>query len=507
MSKNESVIYGLGTRVDEYSEHSDILGLEKTIDECHAFIESISNEGPDAPLVHYFVANAHSAIRIIKESKDKSSSWAWESHSRSSELLSLRKATTHKDFIFLDDTRKCQIFTNLGNLFNNTGRTLQALNYWSKAIAVDSFFSMAVFNKAQGLRTLANLLYDDGHKYLIHNEAYKLARLIHDKQYTNKLESFSAQSVYQDASQYCNWWESVRSEYAQTLGMHHRNIEEYSESLGNSAQEIEYGKWCLKNTLFINPLNELGPHSLAAFDPFMLPNMNVQLGEGPYFFAMMQQLKQEYISARFMLYQGIHNNEQMHFSDSTIDHIDTLDAPEYGYWLETLKSSFKMAYGILDKIGCFLNEYLSLKIDKKRLYFRTLWYKKNSIKKGLREEFQELPNLPLRGLHWLSKDLMNSSQAIEQPQDYLDPEAQNIAIIRNEMEHGYLRVVGFRDIPSAWEGDFAMKITYSELVEKSLHVLKLAREALFYLGLSVCIEETMRAHEGPIIQNDLPYIP
>ena len=151
----------------------------------------------------------------------------------------------------------------------------------------------------------------------------------------------------------------------------------------------------------------------------------------------MQQMKQEFLSARFMLYQGLQNYGASHFSDETMQHVNTLDYPINGFFVEMIKTAFKTSYSILDKVGTFINEYFKLDINERNLSFRNVWYApyKKNRPKTLRECFDGRQNLPLRGLYWLSKDLMNSPTTADPPEEYLELEAEAILKLRNRLEH------------------------------------------------------------------------
>lgn len=56
-----------------------------------------------------------------------------------------------------------------------------------------------------------------------------------------------------------------------------------SFSFGDSEQEIQYRRWCLRNRLFINPLNDIGLHPISAHDILTTPAIVVKIGEGPYY--------------------------------------------------------------------------------------------------------------------------------------------------------------------------------------------------------------------------------
>ena len=83
---------------------------------------------------------------------------------------------------------------------------------------------------------------------------------------------------------------------------------EYTDKEG-----LAYRKWALHNGLFLNPLNDL-PFSEPCFaaDRLQLPNMIVKLDAKPVFHGMLNQLKQEYVFARYQYYCGLQTPENPH---------------------------------------------------------------------------------------------------------------------------------------------------------------------------------------------------
>jgi hypothetical protein len=78
--------------------------------------------------------------------------------------------------------------------------------------------------------------------------------------------------------------------------------------MGKSPEERRCRRWCLQNTLFINPLNDLGPLSIAAQDVLTLPSLIVSIATGPTvpeIIGFFNQMKQEFVSARYLYYEGI----------------------------------------------------------------------------------------------------------------------------------------------------------------------------------------------------------
>jgi hypothetical protein len=113
----------------------------------------------------------------------------------------------------------------------------------------------------------------------------------------------------------------------------------------------------LTNRLFLNPINDALERSVAADDGLALPSFVTKLGEPPTLIGFFNQLKQEYVSARWAYYGGTHS-DRPHFSDRSVSLFNTLDYPTYGLAIEHVRTSFRVAYSLFDKVAFFLNSYL-----------------------------------------------------------------------------------------------------------------------------------------------------
>jgi hypothetical protein len=214
-------------------------------------------------------------------------------------------------------------------------------------------------------------------------------------------------------------------------------------------------------------------------------------------------MKQEFVSARYLYYEGI-NPERGHFSDKEVVLFNTLDYPSYSLAVEKMKASFRTAYSLLDKIAYFLNHYLQLSIPEKQVSFRTFWYESQNKRNGLRKDFQQRRNWPLRGLFWLSKDLYEDKPGFKES---IEPDAQELNDIRNHLEHKYLKThedlwpgppAHDDEISRALADTLAFSIYRQDFKEKTLRLIKMARAALIYLSLAIHSEEKRRAKErGP----------
>jgi hypothetical protein len=226
----------------------------------------------------------------------------------------------------------------------------------------------------------------------------------------------------------------------------------HGHKIGASEKEREYRRWCLGNGLFLNPLNDLGSYSICARDTLMLPNFVTAIEEPPTLLGFFNHMKQEFVSARCLLYEGSRST-RVHFADRKVALYNTLDYPAYSLGVERVKAAYRMAYSLFDKTGFFINAYMRLGIAASKVYFRSIWWaRENSRTPVLRPEFEPSENWPLRGLCWLAKDLFDDSF-----REATEPDTQALYEIRNHLEHSYLKVHEMlvpppvdRKSPSVW---------------------------------------------------------
>lgn len=435
-------------------------------------------------MLHYFVANAWANLRTLAK-PNVNKTLDWEQTEAENEIIHRRMALNENALSQLPDEQACQFLINMGNLMDYVGRFVEAIEYWDRALAKSPSFPMARGNRGCGLSNYACSLYDKGHAavFLIHAYAdLKIAPTL---------------TLHEDAKKI---FEERRKRIVSALLPEYLNkkIEMLAFPLGTSEEEIRYRQWCLENRLFLNPLNDLGPYPIAAQDILTAPNIVTGIGEGPYYFGYFNQMKQEFVSARYLYYEGI-TAKKPHFSDSQVLLYNTLDYPAYSLANEKVKIAFRMAYSLFDKIGYFLNHYLNLSISEKEVTFRMFWYESRRKKNGLRKDIQQLHNLPLRGLFWLSKDLYETEANFKEA---IEPDAQELAEIRHHLEHKYLKVHDIlRPRSSSNEASLVLTDTLAfsiyrrEFEVKTLKLLKMTRAALIYLSLAIHWEEQRRAKE------------
>lgn len=440
-------------------------------------------------LLHYFRANAFE--NQLHQAGD-AQSWSWELAHYEQVLLELRGAVRHEGFADLGQFRQCQILTNLGNKLSAIGRPCEALAHWDRAITLNPRFAMALGNRGHGLMAYARSLYDGGHAGLLMGSAHAALTA-----------ASGADAVYDspEGLAHAKRFEAMAEQLATQLPLDAIGEDlNRAFSLGRSRSERSYRRWALDNRLFLSPLNDLGPYSIAAHDVLHLPSMTLGLDDAgpgpPLAFGFYNQLKQEYVSARWLCYEGLSEN-RAHFSDRETHLFDTLSIPAYSLAVEKTKVAFRLGYSLFDKIAFFINDYFRVGLPEHAVSFRGIWYERKGTPKPLSAVFKDRENWPLRGLYWLSKDIYQPAF-----QQVSEPDAEGLADLRNYLEHKYCQVhedlgIGYSRFAPPNGSDLGFRIGRDMLEAKVLHILKLARAALIYLSLAVHREEAVRRSARP----------
>jgi hypothetical protein len=229
---------------------------------------------------------------------------------------------------------------------------------WNRALAINPRFGMALGNRGYGLYRYARSLHDRGHACVFvafaHNDL--TAALAPDAIYEGYNRE-DAKAIFAE--------QKAEIEKAIDVKKIKRSLRLDGDKLGRSRQERRYRRWTLDEVLFLNPLNDLGTYKIAARDVFSLPDFTTPLGEPPTLVGLFNQIKQEFVSARWLLFEGL-NAQTTHFSDRDALLYNTLDYPSYALAIEKVKAAFRVADFLFDKIAFFLNNYAKLNVPTTR---------------------------------------------------------------------------------------------------------------------------------------------
>lgn len=481
----------MGDLIDFSYIKKDIAGTKKAFEIVEA-IRQTDLLAVDQARLHYFQANAWSNMRFFNRF-EQPDSWDYDQTELTKEIFHLRSCLRMEGFAEMQKERQCQIFTNLGNHFSHVGRFIEAQHMWHNALAIIPRFPMALGNIGQGYFHYAGCLYDDNHRsiFIYHTYDYLKRALLLKK--------------HLDPSAF-NHWNELAGKIAANWPASFLQVDhDFNQfDLGENGDLKDYREWCLGQSLYINPLNDLGPYTIACHDILHLPAMTVANGEPPKYHTLFNQIKQEYGTARFLYYEGTQLAVQ-HYADHDIQLVDTLEYAEYSYNLEKVKIAYRLIYSLFDKIAYLLNDYLQLDLKRSAVSFRALWHETIKGKRILRNRFRNNNNLALRGLYWLSKDLFNADEE-QAHSEVLEPGAQELAAIRNHIEHKSFKVVQYGTWGADDEDNYTYSIDRGKFEFKTIKLMGLIRSAIIYTSLAIHHEEIQNP-KGSAFPMELPDFP
>lgn len=428
---------------------------------------------------HYQLANGEQYQNILDPETQNEPAFTDNEYVRE-QIVALRKSLEESGIQATPDTEVRKRFVNLGNALDSTGRAVEAIDKYESALSLYPNHPQALGNRGMTKIWYGSALYNEGETVLFLHSANQ-----------DLTAALSADGLHPEAIH--RFRESKRGiEEFDVEWLGFDRLEK--ESLGDTDEERRYREWVLSNRLFLNPLNDISTHTSVAEDTFHLPSIITEIDEPLPYPGLYNQMKQEYVSARYMFYEGLHAGED-HFSDQDVTLANTMDYPAYGYGTEQMKAGLRLAYSIFDKIAFFLNDYLNLEHHEEAVTFGNFWYENTSWSEGLHERFEGSENWLLNALYWLRKDFYGGPFEVEES---LDIAPSTIERIRNGLEHRYLKV--HRELVTGSEargieGPLKESITDDELIESGIEMLKISRAGLIYLSLAVHFEEKMKEAE------------
>ncbi|MCY4589826.1 MAG: LA2681 family HEPN domain-containing protein [Alphaproteobacteria bacterium] len=464
----------LARAIDTASDAGDETSLCRLGDVCEDRLRTA--EGLNRVRLLYYRSNTFSSIIDIKRNDPEYIS-GWYQPERIENILLLRRAIGEPGFADTDSIIARQVRTNLAIRLHEIGRPVAANEERLKVLRYDPPFAKTLAGQAQAIAFYATQIYDNGHILLL------LA---------------AARSLYDEALDKTAFWESGDRELIAPKLLEERNrIADdlqrncYDESydfdrwsLGDTEDERAYRRWCLRERLFLNPLNDAYTQSVAATDVLHLPSHSYRIDESPRFPTYFNLLKQEYVSARYRLYRAIHE-QASEFVMRDVLLLDSGEGQILGHYTEELRASFRSTYAIFDKAGLFLNDYFGLGMEPEKVTFRNVWFENPKRQKSeIRLKFKGCKNWPLRGLFFLSMDMFD-----REFEEVAEPDAAKLSQLRNRAEHRFL---SFQSIVTGQTTDTHQFISIDEFEGKALRLLKMARETLIYLSLAMHREEKLR---------------
>lgn len=395
---------------------------------------------------------------------------------RKKALFYFRKAVSLLESSGDNHTILLPIYTNYANDLYSCGRVIEALRIYRKALSITDSFGMATANYGRALGFYADMVNDPGHYRELHCHAYQAIK--------KALE-------IKDANM-----------HAEAVAVFEKQIEDYEKRFNKKIlsspiiypeydlgayDEKDYRSWCLHNHLFLNPLNDLMvPEAAFAHDPLTITQYTEyvhrdEVGEKsssnpPKWFAMLNQLKEEFIYARFLCYEGTEKMAETHYADrDVLLSLANYDYVNYSIRLEQLKSAFRISYSLFDQIAFMINEFWRLGLVERQADAYHVFDCKH----------YPTDNIALTALFWAFNEFK---------EEYIEgagASEKELKTLRHALEHKFVQV---HEYPQPNElhimDDRFYHISESSLKKHTLRILTLAREWITELVYAIAIEES-----------------
>lgn len=476
-------IYNIPPECEAFGQQIDRLLDEEKYDELATYIASVEIYGQthctsESAVVFYYLGTGYGELaNHARKNKPDAPNASGVEYRRKS-LYYFRKAISLIDFN--DDTKALfqLIYTNYANSLDACGRVVEALRIYRKAIDISKNSGMAVGNYGRALNFYANMVNDPGHYKELHCYAYQALK---------KAIISDDPNMHTAAKRF---FERMISTYESTTATDFLStpivFEQYD--LGE-AEESSYRNWCLENHLFLTPLNDvIECESAFAHDPLTITRYTVIVKKDelsseremnpPRWFAMLNQLKEEYIYARYLCYDGSEKIKELHYADKNVKlTLSDFDYVNYSIRLEQLKSAFRLLFSVFDKVAFFVNDFWNMGYGER---------KADAYRVFLADNFPK-SNVALNALYWSYSEFIKYFWPNEEASE------RDLSTLRNALEHKFVKIHEYpHDYKFQIAGDNFYHISEQTLIEQSIRLLELARECIMYLVYAIDIEESKK---------------
>jgi tetratricopeptide (TPR) repeat protein len=358
-------------------------------------------------------------------------------------------------------------YVNLANCLKQQFRFSEALWYYDHILADHPDIPQAWANRSETLLILNNV-----------SNSFSL-KMLHEAAVGYENAS-SSKLVPRDFSAY----------YSNRAADLRNKIKEFGRSVsGDDHSETEaefealtsYRQYCCREALTLSEHGLYCSCAGAARDNLTIPMATTTIGGAfiPQMEAVLNRLKSEFSMARRSFYEYSMLDVEMEALIHEECFTDLHSNECLGLRFEKLRTSFRLCFGILDKIAVAVSEHHSLATTQEKVYFHNFWRLDSD---GRRSKFEEISDPGLLSLYSLATDLNERKQG----------EWREFRGLRNALEHGFLVIYYSEEYFDAFDSyGFSEKVefvTLQSFERMTKQLLQITRSAIFSFVFSFRIK-------------------
>ena len=258
---------------------------------------------------------------------------------------------------------RSRMLTNIGMLFLETHRWVEALDCFQKALKIFPQNGVAAYQEMRHLIRLSRLIYNKSEIYQSYSHIDAMLERV-------RLLSDVVSSNYETVAEFAgkNALETVK-----------KAVDDAANIKTCSPKKIDnpYFEFIADRGLALSLHSSTNEYSSGRFDLLTIPSIRAKITDEhrvPEIFAMINVMKSDYAFARQVFF-----DVREHYADTpffeTTSHADTLDYAVYGVRYSALTSAQRIVFDILDKIAVAVAHYLEMEKAHKAS-FSDVWGRK-----------------------------------------------------------------------------------------------------------------------------------
>lgn len=369
-----------------------------------------------------------------------------------------------------------QLLTNLANSLSQSGRIAEALPYYDLVLQYIPNFPYAHANRADALIRLYHL-----------SGSYSI-NLLHQVRKGFELASLSPEIPALMKQKLSEKYEQVQETLHQ-MGFSGEDEHDEYETQQETDAHSTFRHFCLENHLCLSEHALYCTCAGARNDDLAIPPTKQGISGDfvPQMELLLNRLKAEFSLARFLFYQeGQDSREYLEVYDKEMMYTELFEGEVIGTRAEMLRTSFRMCFGILDKIAHGICELFNLANPNETIYFESFWRNRQNLARW--NKINTLDNLPLSALYSQATDLNMKFGEWGMFKNW-----------RNLLEHKLLCLITDNSMNQDVYGVFTNnvlfeRIPYSEFKFKTFRLLQLTRSAIF--NFVFCVRREGMKHDN-----------